>query len=186
MLEKKCQDSFTCIHGNSMSKCLSMTLSALGVNKARFRLVWLSHSLEGPIQRTLRSYCSTSYKSHGTGNESCYCQLIILYYFHRRERGSPQAGLAEIWQGLRGELEKPFILVCSSCCKHSKYYEEEPDQEQQPWNPVTFINLWLFLCGCSIASGYKLIFRAVQGKLSGQLQLLHSCLPKERKDKKKT
>lgn len=42
--------------------------------------------------------------------ESCYCKLIIVYYFHQRKRGSPQAGLAEILQGLRGEREKPFIL----------------------------------------------------------------------------
>lgn len=148
-----------------MSKCLPMTLAALGVNKARFCLVCLSRSLEGPIHCTLRSHCSTSYKSHGGGSESCYCKLIILYYFHQRERGSPQAGLAEIWQGPRGELEKPFILACSSCCEHSKHCEEGPDQEQQPWNPVTFINLWLFLCCCSITSGYKLIFRTVQGEL---------------------
>lgn len=127
----------------------------------------LSRSLEGPIHSTARSYCSMSYKSHGAGNESCYCKLIILYYFHQREKGSPRAGLAEIWQGPRGELEKPFILACSSCCKHSKYCKEGPNQEKLPWNPATFINLCLFLCGSSITSGCKLIFRTIQGELSG-------------------
>lgn len=34
--------------------------------------------------------------------------------------------------------------------------EEERAQEKQPWNWATFINLWLFLCGCSIASSHKL------------------------------
>lgn len=32
------------------------------------------------------------------------------------KQGSPQAGLAEILQGLRGELEKPFILSLQLLC----------------------------------------------------------------------
>lgn len=38
LLEKKRRDCFTRIHGNSVSKCLSMTLAALGANKAPFCL----------------------------------------------------------------------------------------------------------------------------------------------------
>ena len=89
-----------------------MTLAALGENKAPFCLVCLGRILEGPIHGTLRRYCSTSYKSHGGGTITVIANSSY-FIISIKERGEVLS-LADIRQGPRGGLEKPFILVRSS------------------------------------------------------------------------
>ena len=140
--------------------------------------------LEGLVLSSIRSYCSTSWKWDGGGNDSCYCKLIVVYYFHQRKKARKSSGRLS-WNitGAKRWTWKAFHFKLAAAVCDWKSSEEELAPKQPPLNWAVFINLWLFLSGCLRASSHKFICKARASYITAPPQLLQK---KKKKHKKKS